>query len=89
MDSTNQTDDKKITISPIQLLVNSVLVAYQRGAYTIQEAGLISQAVDFFTVKTNQAKLPEVNQNKLSDIKEESEKEKEAEGNEKPIMLSQ
>jgi hypothetical protein len=72
------TEDKKIMISPIQLLVNAVLVAYQRGAYTIQEAGIISQAVDHFTVKTNQAKLP--------DIKEESETEKEQE---KPVMLSQ
>jgi hypothetical protein len=81
-----QTDsqDKKIMISPIQLLVNAVLVAYQRNAYTMQEAGLISQAIDFFTVKTNQAKLP--------DIKEESEKEEvkeETQNQEKPIMLSQ
>jgi hypothetical protein len=91
MDSSNQqtqtqtdSQDKKIMISPIQLLVNAVLVAYQRNAYTMQEAGLISQAIDFFTVKTNQAKLP--------DIKEESEKEEvkeEAQNQEKPIMLSQ
>jgi len=78
MESSPSTEDKKIMISPIQLLVNAVLVAYQRGAYTIQEAGIISQAVDHFTVKTNQAKLP--------DIKEESETEKEQE---KPVMLSQ
>lgn len=71
-------EDKKIMISPIQLLVNAVLVAYQRGAYTMQEAGIISQAVDHFTVKTNQARLP--------DIKEESETEK---TEEKPVMLSQ
>ena len=79
-----ESQDKKIMISPIQLLVNAVLVAYQRNAYTMQEAGLISQAIDFFTVKTNQAKLP--------DIKEESEKEEvkeEAQNQEKPIMLSQ
>ena len=87
-----QTDsqDKKIMISPIQLLVNAVLVAYQRNAYTMQEAGLISQAIDFFTVKTNQAKLP--------NIKEESEKEEhntkslsesETKTKEKTIMLSQ
>ena len=80
MESSPSTEDKKIMISPIQLLVNAVLVAYQRGAYTIQEAGIISQAVDHFTVKTNQAKLP--------DIKEESETEKE-QNQEKPVMLSQ
>ncbi len=46
----------------------------------MQEAGIISQAIDHFTVKTNQAKLP--------DIKEESETEKE-QNQEKPVMLSQ
>ena len=51
---------ESIVISPIQLLVNAVLVAYQRGAFTIKEAGLISQAVDYFTIETKQAKIPEI-----------------------------
>ena len=66
-----QETQKNIVISPIQLLVNATLVAYQRGAFTMKEAGLISQAIDYFTVETKQAKLPEIN-----DKSEEEKKEK-------------
>ena len=75
-----QETQKNIVISPIQLLVNATLVAYQRGAFTMKEAGLISQAIDYFTIETKQAKLPEIN-----DKSEEEKKEK----NEKVIFQSQ
>jgi len=75
-----QETQKNIVISPIQLLVNATLVAYQRGAFTMKEAGLISQAIDYFTVETKQAKLPEIN-----DINNKSENDK----NEKVIFQSQ
>ncbi len=75
-----QETQKNIVISPIQLLVNATLVAYQRGAFTMKEAGLISQAIDYFTIETKQAKLPEIN-----DKSEEEKKEK----NEKIIFQSQ
>jgi hypothetical protein len=64
---------ESIVISPIQLLVNAVLVAYQRGAFTIKEAGLISQAVDYFTIETKQAKIPEILNNNQTEEKEEKE----------------
>jgi hypothetical protein len=54
---------ENIVISPIQLLVNAVLVAYQRGAFTMKEAGLISQAVDYFTIETKQAVIPNIKDN--------------------------
>ncbi len=56
----NMNGDNRLEINPIQLLVNAVYVAYQRGAYSMKEAGLISQAVEYFTTETNQAKVPEV-----------------------------
>jgi hypothetical protein len=69
-----QPQKESIVISPIQLLVNAVLVAYQRGAFTIKEAGLISQAVDYFTIETKQAKIPEIlNNNNQKEEKEEKE----------------
>ena len=81
-----QETQKNIVISPIQLLVNATLVAYQRGAFTMKEAGLISQAIDYFTVETKQAKLPEINDNNTkSDKSEEEKKEK----NDKVIFQSQ
>jgi hypothetical protein len=73
-----QETQKNIVISPIQLLVNATLVAYQRGAFTMKEAGLISQAIDYFTIETKQAKLPEINDSK-----------KETTDNEKVIFQSQ
>jgi hypothetical protein len=73
-----QPQKENIVISPIQLLVNAVLVAYQRGAFTIKEAGLISQAVDYFTIETKQAKIPEIpnnnNQKEEKEAKEAKEK---------------
>ena len=44
-------------------MVNAVLVAYQRGAFTMKEAGLISQAVDYFTIETKQAVIPNIKNN--------------------------
>ena len=70
----------RIEINPIQLLVNAVYVAYQRGAYSMKEAGLISQAVEYFTNETKQAKIPEVlseenqNQKKEEVVNQSSEK---------------
>ena len=69
MDKSEQTQQEQlkqkenIVISPIQLLVNAVLVAYQRGAFTMKEAGLISQAVDYFTIETKQAVIPNIKDN--------------------------
>ena len=76
-----QPQKENIVISPIQLLVNAVLVAYQRGAFTIKEAGLISQAVDYFTIETKQAKIPEIPNN--------NNQKEEKEAKEKIIFLSQ
>ena len=66
-----QETQKNIVISPIQLLVNATLVAYQRGAFTMKEAGLISQAIDYFTVETKQAVIPEINNSKQENEKNE------------------
>ena len=74
---------ESIVISPIQLLVNAVLVAYQRGAFTIKEAGLISQAVDYFTIETKQAKIPEIPTN------QEQSQTQPTENKEKVIFQSQ
>jgi hypothetical protein len=85
-----QPQKENIVISPIQLLVNAVLVAYQRGAFTIKEAGLISQAVDYFTIETKQAKIPEIpNNNNQKEEKEEKEEKEAKEAKEKIIFLSQ
>jgi hypothetical protein len=58
--SSQPNSSERIEINPIQLLVNAVYLAYQRGAYSMKEAGLIAQAVEYFTTETNQAKVPEV-----------------------------
>lgn len=69
-----QSPKENIVISPIQLLVNSVLVAYQRGAFTMKEAALISQAVDYFTIETKQAIIPEIKeQSENKEVKETKE----------------
>ena len=54
----NQTQAQRIEISPLQLLVNAVFLGYQRGVYTMKEAGIISQAIDFITIETKQAIVP-------------------------------
>ena len=65
MNSTNQTqtqndnNNKKIEINPLQLLVNASFLAYQRGAFSMKETSLISQAIDFF-VETKQAVIPQI-----------------------------
>ena len=69
MDSSSQTQSTQSTqqqqskdgINPLQLLVNATFLAYQRGAYNMKEASLISQAIDFF-VETKQAEVPQMNQ---------------------------
>jgi hypothetical protein len=71
MDSSSQTQStqstqstqqqSKVGINPLQLLVNATFLAYQRGAYNMKEASLISQAIDFF-VETKQAEVPQMNQ---------------------------
>ncbi len=59
--STQPTQQQKVDINPLQLLVNATFLAYQRGAYNMKEASLISQAIDFF-VETKQAEVPQMNQ---------------------------
>ena len=83
--TTNTTN--RLEINPIQLLVNAVYLAYQRGAYSMKEAGLISQAVEYFTTETNQAKVPEV----LSDENQSNEKKQDenVEKKEKVVFQSQ
>lgn len=61
MDSSSQTQQQKVSINPLQLLVNATFLAYQRGAYNMKEAALISQAIDFF-VETKQAEVPQATQ---------------------------
>ncbi len=83
----NQSTSNRLEINPIQLLVNAVYVAYQRGAYSMKEAGLISQAVEYFTTETNQAKVPEVlSEDNQSNLKKEDEK---GEKKEKVVFQSQ
>ena len=71
-----QETKKNIVISPIQLLVNATLVAYQLGAFTMKETSLISQAIDYFTVETKQAVIPEINNKQENDKKETNDNEK-------------
>lgn len=90
MDSSSQTQSQttqqqqsKVSINPLQLLVNATFLAYQRGAYNMKETALISQAIDFF-VETKQAEVPQPQQQSPSQtstttsrpetIKEEPEK---------------
>ena len=63
--STQPTQQQKVGINPLQLLVNATFLAYQRGAYNMKEASLISQAIDFF-VETKQAEVPQMNQSQQS-----------------------
>ena len=56
-----QQQQPKVSINPLQLLVNATFLAYQRGAYNMKETSLISQAIDFF-VETKQAEVPQMNQ---------------------------
>jgi hypothetical protein len=55
----NNNDNKKIDVNPLQLLVNASFLAYQRGAFSMKETSLISQAIDFF-VETKQAVIPQI-----------------------------
>jgi hypothetical protein len=79
MDSSSQTQptqstqqqQSKVGINPLQLLVNATFLAYQRGAYNMKEASLISQAIDFF-VETKQAEVPQMNQSQQSSPTQQS-----------------
>ena len=83
----NRNGSNRLEINPIQLLVNAVYVAYQRGAYSIKESGLIAQAVEYFTTETNQAKVPEVlSEENQSNVKKEDEN---VEKKEKIVFQSQ
>jgi hypothetical protein len=85
--SSQPNSSERIEINPIQLLVNAVYLAYQRGAYSMKEAGLIAQAVEYFTTETNQAKVPEV----LSEENQSNEKKQDEnlEKKEKIVFQSQ
>jgi hypothetical protein len=76
-------EPQRIEISPLQLLVNAVFLGYQRGVYTMKEAGIISQAIDFFTVETKQAIIP------VPSGQMDSNSTKSSEKTEKVIMQSQ
>ena len=98
-DSTNQNNQtqaqdsqpQRIEISPIQLLVNAVFLAYQRGVYTMKEAGIISQAIDFFTIETKQAIVPVPQSNGQGQVQEQKAEQDESSSvkSEKVIMQSQ
>ena len=95
--SSNQTQEpQRIEISPLQLLVNAVFLAYQRGAYTMKEAGIIAHGIDYFTIETKQAIVPIGNsstqstQNNESSIDSETKSEAKSEAkSDKVIMQSQ
>jgi hypothetical protein len=61
----NQTENKEsqgpqtVQISHLQLLINAVVLAYHRNAYTLKEAGTIWKAVEHFTNNGN-AVMPQV-----------------------------
>ena len=41
-------DGQQRTVDPLTVLMNSVEVAQKRGAFSLDEAGIISQAVQFY-----------------------------------------
>ena len=44
-------DGQQRTVDPLTVLMNSVEVAQKRGAFSLDEAGIISQAVQFYRQK--------------------------------------
>ena len=44
-------DGQSRTVDPLTVLMNSVEVAQKRGAFSLDEAGIISQAVQFYRQK--------------------------------------
>jgi polyhydroxyalkanoate synthesis regulator protein len=42
----------------LQILVNAAFIAYNKGAFSMREASIISQSIDFF-VETKQAVVPQ------------------------------
>jgi len=49
-----------VQISHLQLLINAVVLAYHRNAFTLKEAGTIYKAVEHFTEQTGAAVMPQV-----------------------------
>jgi hypothetical protein len=45
-------------VNPLQILVNAAFIAYNKGAFSMREASIISQSIDFF-VETKQAVVPQ------------------------------
>jgi hypothetical protein len=77
-----QNDNKKMEVNPLQLLVNASFIAYQRGAFSMKETSLISQAIDYF-VETKQAVIPQV-QNQ-----QQNQQQKQSESNSNPNISLQ
>lgn len=61
----NQSEPKEsqvpqtVQISHLQLLINAVVLAYHRNAYTLKEAGTIWKALEFF-INSGNAMMPQV-----------------------------
>ena len=45
MNSENNTPKEKVTVHPLNVLIDAVILAQKRGAFSLDEASLISQAV--------------------------------------------
>uniref|UniRef100_A0A6C0E736 Uncharacterized protein n=1 Tax=viral metagenome TaxID=1070528 RepID=A0A6C0E736_9ZZZZ len=64
----NQSENKEsqvpqtVQISHLQLLINAVVLAYHRNAYTLKEAGTIWKALEYF-INTGNAVMPQVHRN--------------------------
>jgi hypothetical protein len=64
----NQSENKEsqgpqtVQISHLQLLINAVVLAYHRNAYTLKEAGTIWKALEYF-INTGNAVMPQVQRN--------------------------
>ncbi len=53
-----QSQSQGLKVNPLQILVNAAFIAYNKGAFSMREASIISQSIDFF-VETNQAVVPQ------------------------------
>ena len=49
-------DGQQRTVDPLTVLMNSVEVAQKRGAFSLDEAGIISQAVQFYRQRLKAAR---------------------------------
>lgn len=57
MDKINEKNEKTITVHPLTVLIDAVILAQKRGAFTLDEASLISQAVNHYKKKLEQNKF--------------------------------